>query len=384
MAHSPEFTYARLLARRRDRPQARRPGDGPRRLHQGRRRRRRDRGQEGAAAGDDRQQLQRVRCALGRPRGARSGSASPRWTSRAGCRARRWWSAPPGPSARCAPGCWRWPATSSGWCRPSRRSCWPSSTTSSGRTPGPRSTWRPPRTSTCRDMDVIVTATSGAGKRVLDIMAVKPGCVITDVARPLDLSAEDVAKRPDVLVVESGEIELPGDVRMKNIGLPPGRGLRLHGRDRRAGPRGSLRDVHRGPRHRVGEGQGDLPARPQARDEAGGDLRRQRRLHRRRHRPDPRARPGAPGLLPRNWCQCTREVRTPAPGAGPAGVADWYQRRSVRIPRRTDRLFPCPGALTGGCARLLPRRPRRRRRRGRSRSRTSCRCCPPRRCSPSR
>ncbi len=73
------------------------------------------------------------------------------------------------------------------------------------------------------DMDVIVTATSGAGKRVIDIMQVKPGCVITDVARPLDLSAEDVAKRPDVLVVESGEIKLPGDdVRMKGIGLPPG------------------------------------------------------------------------------------------------------------------------------------------------------------------
>jgi len=71
------------------------------------------------------------------------------------------------------------------------------------------------------DMDVIVTATSGAGKRVLDIMDVKPGCVITDVARPLDLSADDVAKRPDVLVVESGEIELPGHVQMKNIGLPP-------------------------------------------------------------------------------------------------------------------------------------------------------------------
>jgi predicted amino acid dehydrogenase len=44
--------------------------------------------------------------------------------------------------------------------------------------------------------------------------------VITDVARPLDLSAEDVAKRPDVLVIESGEIELPGEVRMRNIGLP--------------------------------------------------------------------------------------------------------------------------------------------------------------------
>lgn len=72
------------------------------------------------------------------------------------------------------------------------------------------------------DMDLVVTATSGAGKRVLDIMAVKPGCVITDVARPLDLSAEDVARRPDVLVIESGEIELPGDVRMRTIGLPPG------------------------------------------------------------------------------------------------------------------------------------------------------------------
>jgi predicted amino acid dehydrogenase len=72
------------------------------------------------------------------------------------------------------------------------------------------------------DMDLVVTATSGAGKRVLDIMTVKPGCVITDVARPLDLSAEDVARRPDVLVIESGEIELPGDVSMRDIGLPPG------------------------------------------------------------------------------------------------------------------------------------------------------------------
>jgi len=70
------------------------------------------------------------------------------------------------------------------------------------------------------DMDMIVTATSGAGKKVLDIMKVKPGCVITDVARPLDLPPGEVAKRPDVLVIESGEIQLPGDVEMKNIGLP--------------------------------------------------------------------------------------------------------------------------------------------------------------------
>ena len=74
----------------------------------------------------------------------------------------------------------------------------------------------------CRTMDLIVTATSAAGHKVLDIMRVKPGCVITDVARPLDMSAEDVAKRPDVLVIESGEVELPGEVRMKDIGLPDG------------------------------------------------------------------------------------------------------------------------------------------------------------------
>ncbi|RKR78657.1 dehydrogenase [Marinobacter nauticus] len=72
------------------------------------------------------------------------------------------------------------------------------------------------------EMDMVVTATSGAGKRILDIMQVKSGCVITDVARPLDIPAEDVAKRPGVLVIESGEIQLPGDVRMKDIGLPRG------------------------------------------------------------------------------------------------------------------------------------------------------------------
>jgi predicted amino acid dehydrogenase len=72
------------------------------------------------------------------------------------------------------------------------------------------------------DMDMIVTSTSGAGKEILDIMRVKPGCVITDVARPLDLPASDVAKRPDVLVIESGEIELPTKVKgLKSIGLPP-------------------------------------------------------------------------------------------------------------------------------------------------------------------
>jgi len=72
------------------------------------------------------------------------------------------------------------------------------------------------------EMDMIVTSTLGAGKKILDITRVKPGCVITDVARPLDLPPAEVAKRPDVLVIESGEIELPTKVKgMKSIGLPP-------------------------------------------------------------------------------------------------------------------------------------------------------------------
>ncbi len=72
------------------------------------------------------------------------------------------------------------------------------------------------------DMDMIVTSTSGAGKKILDITKVKPGCVITDVARPLDLPPEECAKRPDVLVIESGEIDLPSQVEgLRDISLPP-------------------------------------------------------------------------------------------------------------------------------------------------------------------
>jgi predicted amino acid dehydrogenase len=71
------------------------------------------------------------------------------------------------------------------------------------------------------DMDVVVAASAEAGK-VLDIMRLKPGCVVTDITRPMIFSKEDVAKRPDILVIRSGEILLPGEkIEMKDIGLPP-------------------------------------------------------------------------------------------------------------------------------------------------------------------
>lgn len=72
------------------------------------------------------------------------------------------------------------------------------------------------------EMDLIVATSSGA-KEVLDLMQVKPGCVITDINLPRILSADETAKRPDVLVIRGGEIRLPGDgAEMEDIGLPPG------------------------------------------------------------------------------------------------------------------------------------------------------------------
>ena len=71
--------------------------------------------------------------------------------------------------------------------------------------------------------DLIVTATSAFGQRVLDVSQCKPGAVILDVALPPDISAEEAELRPDVLVVESGEVLIPGPVNFSfNIGLPQG------------------------------------------------------------------------------------------------------------------------------------------------------------------
>jgi predicted amino acid dehydrogenase len=71
------------------------------------------------------------------------------------------------------------------------------------------------------ECDLIITSTSAQGEAVMDIEKVKPGCVICDVSRPFDISLDDAAKRPDVLVIASGEVELPGDVSISHtIGLP--------------------------------------------------------------------------------------------------------------------------------------------------------------------
>jgi predicted amino acid dehydrogenase len=73
------------------------------------------------------------------------------------------------------------------------------------------------------DVDLVVTTTTAIGEKVIDVLKLKPGCVVCDVARPPDVKEEDARLRPDVLVIESGEVLLPGEPDFGfNIGLPPG------------------------------------------------------------------------------------------------------------------------------------------------------------------
>jgi predicted amino acid dehydrogenase len=72
------------------------------------------------------------------------------------------------------------------------------------------------------DCDLVVTATSAFGQRVINIANCKPGAVICDVARPPDINPAEAALRPDLLVIESGEVLIPGNIDFGyDIGLPP-------------------------------------------------------------------------------------------------------------------------------------------------------------------
>jgi len=73
------------------------------------------------------------------------------------------------------------------------------------------------------DADLVITTTTAIGQKVIDVLRLKPGCVVCDVARPPDVKEEDARLRPDVLVIESGEVLLPGEPDFGfDIGLPSG------------------------------------------------------------------------------------------------------------------------------------------------------------------
>jgi fatty aldehyde-generating acyl-ACP reductase len=73
-----------------------------------------------------------------------------------------------------------------------------------------------------RDADVVVAVTSAADT-VVEPEDLKPGAVVCDVARPRDVSVRVAAERPDVLVIEGGVVEVPGNVEFNfDFGFPPG------------------------------------------------------------------------------------------------------------------------------------------------------------------
>ncbi len=72
------------------------------------------------------------------------------------------------------------------------------------------------------DVDLVITATSNqTATPVVDIDLIKPGAVICDCSRPLDITRDQALRRPDILVIESGEVDLPGNPKLNiDIGLP--------------------------------------------------------------------------------------------------------------------------------------------------------------------
>jgi predicted amino acid dehydrogenase len=92
-----------------------------------------------------------------------------------------------------------------------------------GETPGTKVTIALRPRDLAADCDLVVTATSAFGQRILDISTCKPGAVICDVARPPDIGEKEAALRPDVAVIESGEVLIPGEIEIGyDIGLPKG------------------------------------------------------------------------------------------------------------------------------------------------------------------
>lgn len=72
------------------------------------------------------------------------------------------------------------------------------------------------------DADLILTATTSGGG-ILRPEVLKPGAVICDVAVPHDVCREVARARPDVLVIEGGVVQAPGEPDFGyDFGFPPG------------------------------------------------------------------------------------------------------------------------------------------------------------------
>lgn len=76
--------------------------------------------------------------------------------------------------------------------------------------------------SAVKTADIIITVTSAVDS-IIQPEDLPSGSVVCDVARPRDVSKRVAMMRDDVLVIEGGVVEVPGDVNFNfNFGFPPG------------------------------------------------------------------------------------------------------------------------------------------------------------------
>lgn len=72
-----------------------------------------------------------------------------------------------------------------------------------------------------RQADIVVAVTSAIDS-IIEPEDLKPGAIVCDVARPRNVSRRVAEMRNDVLVIEGGVVEVPGDVDFGlNFGFPP-------------------------------------------------------------------------------------------------------------------------------------------------------------------
>ncbi len=91
-----------------------------------------------------------------------------------------------------------------------------------------------------RDADIVITVSSAADT-IIEPSFIKRGAVVCDVARPRDVSVRVTRERNDVLVIDGGVVEVPGDVNFNfNFGFPPRTAYACMSRDHDAGPRRPL------------------------------------------------------------------------------------------------------------------------------------------------
>ncbi|MFC1530609.1 shikimate dehydrogenase, partial [Gemmatimonadota bacterium] len=70
--------------------------------------------------------------------------------------------------------------------------------------------------------DIVISATSSGGQ-IVQAKDLKAGSIVCDVAVPYDISRDVAESRPDVLVIEGGLVQVPGEIDLGfDIGYPPG------------------------------------------------------------------------------------------------------------------------------------------------------------------